>query len=343
VWASVCLIVWQLACAGPPPAPPEPVDKTPVYSDGRVLMGTLLELQLVSELPEARAAAERVYGEVGRLERLVSHYDPESTVSQLSDRAGKGPQDVEPEVVELIQASLRAGEQSRGMFDVTLGPAIDFWRTAEPNRSHRKEVARLRAMTGHDKLKLDPDGRVELAAPGMQLDFGGIAKGWALDRVLPLLRDAEIDAALLSFGQSSLWALGAPPGTEGWSLALRSPGGEVQGDIVLRDFALSVSSSLQPGAGEQGVEVGEPARGAILNPRTLRPVEQRAIAAVVASDAGTADAFSTALLVLDPYSGIKLIEAARGVEALIGEPTGQEWPSSGWARVTGYRSAEPGL
>jgi thiamine biosynthesis lipoprotein len=295
-------------------------------------MGTLLEVELLGgEGADARAAADAAYREIARLERLVSHYDPESAVSRLAEASGRGPREVEPEVSELIRASLLYGELSKGAFDVTLGPAVEFWRNAgDADRlvPDRAAFARVRARTGQDKLRALPGGRVELVARGMQLDFGGIAKGWALDRVVPQLREADVAAALLSFGQSSIWALGAPPGAEGWTLALRSPSGGIQGRVTLRDQALSVGSSVPDAAAAE--------RAPVIHPRTLWPVEQPAFAAVVARDATSADALSTALLVLDPYSGVKLVEAMPGIEAMIVEPQGDVWQTTGWYERARY-------
>lgn len=340
----LAVLAVSLGCAAAPELPNAPAGPLGrEYSGGRVLMGTVLELELVArDEAQGRAVAEAVYQEVARLERLVSHYDPESSVSRLADAAGGGPREVDPAVAELVGIALRCGELSRGAFDVTLGPAIEFWRTADPLLPDQAALAAVRARTGHDKLKRWPGERIELLAPGMRLDFGGIAKGWALDRVVRWLRASEIESALLSFGQSSIWALGAPPGTEGWTLALRTPSGGIQGQVTLRDQALSVSSSIE--AGEQpdaillDVDPPAPGRAPIIDPRTLWPVDRRALAVVVAGDASRADALSTAILVLDPDSALEIVEAAPGVEAMIVEQDGRFWHTAGWYAATHYRS-----
>jgi len=334
----------SLGCAAAPelPTPPDQPSRRE-YSSGRVLMGTVLEVELLArDRAQGEAAAEAVYQEVARLERLVSHYDPESSVSRLADAAGGGPREVDPAVAELMGIALHCGELSQGAFDVTLGPAIEFWRTADPLRPDRVALAAVRARTGHDKLKRWPGDRVELLAPGMRLDFGGVAKGWALDRVVPRLRASEIESALLSFGQSSIWALGAPPGTEGWTLALRAPSGGFLGLVTLRDQALSVSSSLEVGERDdsilQDVDPRAGTRAPIIDPRTLWPVDRRATAVVVANNASHADALSTAVLVLEPDSALALVAAAPGVEAMIVEQGGRVRHTAGWYAATHYRS-----
>ena len=171
----------------------------------------------------------------------------------------------------------------------------------------------------------------------MRPTHSAVAKGWALDRAVEDLRAAGAEAALLSFGQSSVWAFGAPPGTEGWTLALRAPGGGVQGTVTLRDQALSFSAARAP---EASAPPGQtPGRAPLVDPRTLLPVRGRGAATVVAPDATLADALSTALLVLASAEGRSLVTSLPGVEALVAERDGTQWQSPGWARATRYRPA----
>lgn len=297
-------------------------------------MGTVLEVQVFAADPaRARRLAREVFARVGELEALLSHYEPASDVTRLSRTAGGGPQRVDPRVSRVLRRSLELGELTGGAFDVTLGPVLAFWRDASgPGASL---PAAVRARSGQDKLQVLPDGRVALLAPGMALDLGAVAKGWALDRSVEGLRKGGAEAALLSFGQSSVWALGAPPRTDGWTLALRAPGGGLQGTVTLRDQALSFSVTRAP---EPPARPGEPpGRAPLVDPRTLRPVGGRGAVTVVAPDAALADALSTALLVLGPGEGRSLVKSLPGVEALIAERDGSTWQSPGWAHVTRYQ------
>lgn len=323
------LCVALLGCA---PVAPEPAP--PVHSDGRVLMGTVFELQILA-VNDAQALVQVVFDETARLEALVSHYDPDSEVSRLAGGAGGGPRDVDPALAGLLRRSLELGVLTEGAFDITLGPALGAWREAGPAGIDAVGLAELRARTGQDKLVVRPDGGVELQARGMALDLGAIAKGWALDHAVERLRAVPVESALLSFGQSSVWALGAPPMAPGWNLALRSPDGGVQGIVTLRDQALSFSSSLP--AREPGAPGLQPGRAPLVDPRTLQPVERRATAVVVGRDATLADALTTALLVLEPASGRALVESLSGVEALMVEEDGAAWHSEGWQAATHYR------
>jgi len=316
-------------------APDAPSLSRTLYVAGRYVMGTVLEVQVFTSGGEtARAASSAVFAETARLEAALSHYRPETDVSRLSRTAGTGPQEVAPEVTAALQRALELGVLTQGAFDITLGPVFASWRESS---SGEPSLAALRARVGHDKIVVDPAGRVALRVEGMALDLGAFAKGWSLDRAVALLRERAVDTALLSFGQSSVWALGAPPGTEGWTLALQAPGGGVQGWVTLRDRALSFSSSRVPA--ELRSAADPPGRAPLVDPRTLRPVRRQATATLVGEDGALADALSTALLVLPPAQGRALVESLSGVEAMVVEEDGAVWASSRWQAWTRYRSA----
>ena len=170
----------------------------------------------------------------------------------------------------------------------------------------------------------------------MSIDLGGIAKGYALDRMLPALRDAGITSALLSFGQSSAWAFGVPPGAPGWRLLARGPDGGFSGILTLRDAALSVSGSLGQWSEIEGRRYGH-----VLDPRSGEPLTRRREALVVAPNATLAEALSKALLVLGEREGIALIEAQHGCEALLLDAEGGAWSTSGWQLRTAFEPLEP--
>jgi thiamine biosynthesis lipoprotein len=194
-------------------------------SDGRYAMGTVLEIAIEDIEPQRAARAlDELYDEALRLDRLLSIYDPESEISRLNRTAGHGNQQVDPEVVEILKLSIAYSELTRGVFDVTIGPLVDLWmeaadRNAPPTAA---ELAAARLRVGADRITAVSGDGVSFAGEGMKLDLGGIAKGYALDRMLPLLERHGIESALLNFGQSSSWAVGAPAGSPGWRLASRA-------------------------------------------------------------------------------------------------------------------------
>ena len=295
-------VSFVLACAGPPPRV--------VVSDGRYVMGTVLEITLVApDKALGREALEALFGLAGELDALLSVYDRESEVSRLNASAGDAPRRVSPELARLLARSLEYSALTAGSFDITVGPLIELWKRAEERDAPptTAELSRVRSRVGYDKVRLTADGRVALAESGVSIDLGGIGKGWALDRMRSVLERFSIGDALLNFGQSSVWALGTPQDGDSWRLLVRGPGETLLGVISLAGSALSVSGSLG-----QWVEIGGDRYGHVLDPRSGEALRQRRQALVLAPDATLAEALSKALLVLGEDAGLALIDAQPG-------------------------------
>lgn len=188
-------------------------------SDGRYVMGTALEITLAGvAAAQGRRALEDLFAIAERLDALMTVYDSRSQISSLNRAAGHGPQPVDPEVFDLLRLSRDYADLTGGSFDVTVGTLVELWIEAAvadipPNPA---EIDRARALVGSDRIRLYPDGRAELAGAGVTVDLGGIAKGYALDRMLPVLQERGVRSALLNFGQSSSFAVGTPADATGW-------------------------------------------------------------------------------------------------------------------------------
>jgi thiamine biosynthesis lipoprotein len=330
--AALFLLLAGGACASAPPAPLVAV------SDGRYVMGTILEITLyVRDGAAGESALDELFGVAERLDGLLSVYSEASQVSALNRAAGRGPQAVDPEVAELLARSQELSVLTRGSFDVTIGPLVALW-TRAARRARLPSpgaLAAARARVGAAGIRVDADGRVALEA-GVAVNLGGVAKGYALDRMLPVLRAHHIGRALLNFGQSSSWALGSPPGEAGWRLLARDAAGGWLGILLLRDRALSVSGSLG-----QFAEIGGRRYGHVLDPRSGEPLTRRRQALVVAPDATLAEALSKALLVLGEDEGLALVAEQEGCEGLLVDADGRRWATPGWAGAVSFESATP--
>jgi thiamine biosynthesis lipoprotein len=297
-------------------------------SDGRPAMGTVLEITLVGRDAEnLQEALAELFAEARRLEALLTVFDPESELSRLNRAAGRGPLEVDPELARVLDLSRRYARLTRGSFDVTVGPLVELWtEAAARNRAPgAAALAEARARVGVEHLRVHAGGRAELTRAGVGVDLGGVAKGYALDRMRPLLARRGIGNALLNFGQSSTWALGKPADADGWRLLARGPGEDLLGVLTLRDQALSVSGSLG-----QWVEIGGRRHGHVIDPRSGEPLTRRRQALVVAPDAALAEALSKALLVLGAEEGLALVAGQAGCEALLVDADGGSWRTPGW-------------
>lgn len=253
-------------------------------------MATTFEIIIAHEDERyARQAATAAFDEVDRLETELSRYVENSDVARINSAPAGEPLLLGLETFECLKISARMYAETGGVFDVTIGSVLRCWRKDDgtPRTPSADELELARRRTGMNLLRLDEaEHTVELSVSPVLVDLGGVGKGFAVDRVAELLREWSIETALVSGGYSSVLALDAPPGAEGWPLSLSHPvdRGRILAKPHLRGAALSGS----------GVRKG----GHIIDPRTGRPTSGKLAAWSGAPDAATADALSTAFMIM---------------------------------------------
>jgi thiamine biosynthesis lipoprotein len=259
-------------------------------------MGTEYQLHLFEEDENrAESIADALREEVKRLERQLSLYQPDSDLCYLNAHAAREPVRVEPGLFGLLQTCKTLWEQTEGAFDPTITPLLHLWGFVE--RRYRvptpEEIADALERVGMEWVLLEPEGRwVYYAREGIELSFGAIGKGWAVAQCVKRLHQFGVETALLSAGGSTLYALGAPPDSDGWHVELPTFGDHPAPMVSLRDCALSTS-----GGTEQFFEVDGWRYAHILDPRTGYPAEGLQCVSVSAPDPTLTDALSTALFV----------------------------------------------
>ena len=248
-------------------------------------MGTTFSVVLFGEqrdqLDEAVNAA---LAELQRLSDLLSIYRPESVWSEINRLAGQGPVEVSPEVFELISECLRYSRQSEGAFDITVGPLMKAWGffKGSGRLPSREEVAAALAKVGYLHLCLDQTSRtVRFDVPGMEINPGGIGKGYAVDRMVDILRQKGIERALVMASSCSLYGLVAPPDEpRGWKVDIRHPQRPREHsatEVFLQDLSLSSSG----GYAQRFVADGR-TFSHIMDPRTGYPAQGMLMVSVTA-------------------------------------------------------------
>lgn len=237
----------------------------------------------------AQQAAQAAFDEVDRLEGELSRFTENSDIARINNLTANQPLQLGLEAFECLKLSCRIYAETNGAFDITIGSLLACWRNDDGTlrTPSQEELELARQRTGTHFIKLDEDEHtVELLADGVQVDLGGIGKGYAVDKVAELLREWSIDVALVSGGYSSVLALDAPAGTKGWPLTLSNPCNRKQ--ILARPYLQGRALS------GSGIQKGQH----IIDPRTIRPVKDKCAAWSSASNAATADALSTAFMVM---------------------------------------------
>jgi thiamine biosynthesis lipoprotein len=200
-------------------------------------------------------AVDLAFEEVRRLDALLSNYRPRSEWSQINREAGKGPVRVSPELFDLLQACQEYSRASDGAFDITVAPLVKIWGFYKGSGRvpRRAEIRGALAGVGYQNIELDPENyTVRFRRSGVEIDPGGIGKGYAVDRVVEILRQRNLHSAFISAGGSSMYGLGAPPGEKGWKAVIRhprQPAGQSEvtpvAEVLLKDMSMSTSGTTE--------------------------------------------------------------------------------------------------
>jgi thiamine biosynthesis lipoprotein len=251
-------------------------------------MGTTFSIVLYgADRPRLQAAADAAFQEVHRLDRLLSNYDSQSEWSAMNRDAARHPVTVSTELFDLIAACLDYSQRSDGAFDITVGPLMKVWGfyKGEGALPSATEISAARRLIGVRHVALDARARtVAFDMPGVELDPGGIGKGYAVDRMVTILKEHGAANARVSAGGSSIYGLGAPPDDpEGWPTPIRDPADPHRSvaDVRLKNMSLSTSGGYEKFFRANGQvyahimdpRTGAPARGtaavSVMAPRTL--------------------------------------------------------------------------
>ena len=295
------------------------------YSE--LLMDTQVNLQLYcSGAREGERIKIALFGEMERLEKLLSYGDPGSEVAAINCAAGEKAVAVSPETAAVIREALAHSELSAGAFDPTIAPLLELWgfREGDYRIPAPEELAEAAAAVDYRAVEAG-EGAVRLARQGMALDLGGIAKGYIVDRGLDLLARRGVEHALINAG-GDVGILGPKADGSPWRVGIKHPRSEALLAVIPWDKRGAIVTS---GDYERFFERDGLRYHHILDPQSGQPASALVSVTVVAPTAVQADALSTALFVLGPERGMVLVEELPGVEALLVNPRLELLISSG--------------
>jgi thiamine biosynthesis lipoprotein len=309
-----------------PAAPPDLTSPPATVTRAQYLMGTIVEITAVAPTKAiAQEAATAGFQEVRRLEQLLSTWIKTSELSGVNAAAGRNPITVSSETLELLMRAVEIGELTDGAFDITVGPAVQLWKVTEAARVPTKmELAIAAQYVDYHLLRLDPKTRtVFLEKPGMQIDIGGIGKGYAAERAAAVMRNAGATGGLIAVA-GDFRIFGRRADGTSWPIGIQHPrrSGAVLAILESVDEAVSTSGDYERFFFKDGIRYHH-----ILDPRTLQPARRCQSVTIVASDATTADGLATGVFVMGPEKGLALVERL-GLGAVIVDATGRVTISS---------------
>jgi thiamine biosynthesis lipoprotein len=241
------LAVWASAAAGP-----ENPKQSVRFEETVDAMGTGITVVAYGEDRfKLQAAVTAALEEARRLDELLSNYRPASEWSRMNRSAAQKPVPVSQELFDLLAACMRYSEVSEGAFDISVGPLMKVWGfyKGTGHFPHRAEIRTALGLVGWRKVELDSKNRtVHFRQSGVELDPGGIGKGYAVDRMAGILKQAGVHSALITAGSSSIYGIGVPPSdTRGWHVSIRHPkdASKVVQEVYLKDESMSTSGNYE--------------------------------------------------------------------------------------------------
>lgn len=300
-------------------------------------MGTEFRIILyASDSTVAHSAVRAAFKRIDSLNQILSDYEDDSELSKLNETAGQGRAvPVSEPMFSVLQKSLAISKKTDGAFDITVGPMVELWRKSRRTERlpTKEELARVRKVVGYQHVNLNGKNRtVELLKKGMKLNAGGIGKGYAADQVLKVLKGYQFNSVLVDAG-GDIVAGDAPPNRQGWKIAIK-----VDNNGQLVDKVISVSNIAVASSGDlyQYVVIEGMRYSHIVNPRTGLGLTDQSRVSVIASNGTVADSYATALSVLGPIKGLKIIEKMPDAEAIFlrnENGTHVSWNSKGFDQL----------
>lgn len=292
-------------------------------------MGTIVEITVAfDDEKRANEAIDAGFKEIKRLEQLMSTYIPDSNLSRINDSAGVSPVKADREVLYLIKKGIELGDLTNGAFNIAVGPLVKLWGIPDKREfiPSKKEIEQLLPITDYHNIKIDEEkGEVFLKKKGMRIDLGGIAKGYAADRAITVLKEKGIDNTIVAVA-GDVKAIGKRPDGKAWHIGVKHPREKEKllGTVDISDMAVSTSGDYERFFIKDGILYHH-----IFDPRTGEPARKSQSATVVAGEGIVSDALSTGVFVLGPEMGMELIERMPDVEGIIVDSTGKVFVSSG--------------
>lgn len=287
-----------------------------------MIMGTLVEITVI---PANEKAIREAFEALKKVDALMSTYKEDSEISILN-REGKAQ--VSEETLEVIEDAIKFSNLTDGAFDITCRPLINLWKKAKKEEKvpTEEEIEEAISLVGYQRIILEGN-QIRLEKKGMQIDLGGIAKGYAVDKAIEALKKNNIKRALVNAG-GDLYALGTDRQGKKWQIGVQDPREEdkIIDIIKVKDRAVATSGDYRRYFTLEGKRFSH-----IVNPKTGLTVQDVPMSVtIVGPGATTTDALSTGVFVLGPEEGMKLIESLPEVEGMIISEGMKKLTSQGW-------------
>jgi len=288
-----------------------------IYRDSRIAMDTIVTISVVTgDRTQAKTAIDRAFAEIERISALIDFFSDNSELSLINRNAGKRPVRVSPETLELVTHAMDIARETGGAFDPTVGAVSVLWDFTNRIKPDRKELKERLKLVSYRNVVVDSNREtVFLKKEGMMMDLGGIAKGYAADRAVDILKEDGIKAALVAVA-GDIRGYGLRPDGRPWMVGLQDPRPasatqNILAAFPLHDMAVSTSGDYQRYFESEGRRYHH-----LLVPSTGMPSTECQSVSVITERATLTDALSTAVFIMGPEKGLAFLKK-KGYEGVI--------------------------
>ncbi len=298
----------------------------------KILMGTVVEILIMEgDKTHFDAAAEAAFAEIRHLEKVFSSYMPDSEVSMISRNAGGAPVKASKDTIYVIGKALKIARLTGGAFDPTVGALAGLWGFSGEQKKVPSEeaVEKKLPFVNFRQVAVDEDkGTVTLEKKGMTLNLGGVAKGFIVQKAAEVLKRKGVSRAIIKAGGDMfLFDYRNMARKASFVIGIKDPRNEkeILGEVYSDGGAVTTSGDYERFFIKDGKRYNH-----ILDPSTGWPAMRSRSVTIISKDPTIADALSTAVFVLGPKKGLKVIESMKGVEGVIVGADGFVHTSSGF-------------
>jgi thiamine biosynthesis lipoprotein len=263
----------------------------------------------------------KIFARLHQIDLQMSAQRPNSEINDVSDHAGKSPVKVSPDTLIVLENALKMAKLTDGIFDPTIGPVTTLWNVEgeNPHVPSPQAIAQARALVNWRDVVIDQNaGTVFMTKPGMRLDFGGIAKGYAMDEAVRIARSYGVKTGIFNMGDSSICLLGTKPNGEPWKVGIQDPSygaprSSIIGIVQGYNFVVETSGPYERYFVQDGKHYHH-----IMDPRTGAPAESglSQVTLLMPVDTTLGDGLSTSCFILGLDKGMKLITSLPGASAI---------------------------
>lgn len=289
--------------------PAEPMSRTEIF------MGTVVKVTLYDG--QSEETIDKVFDRVVEIEDLVSINKEGTELDELNNNAGKSSVKLSDTSYEIIEKGVEYSKLAEGGYDLTIGPLVKLWSIGLPEAKvpTEKEIQETTKLIDYSKVQLNPETKeAYLSEEGMLIDLGSIAKGYAADEIVKILKEEGVTQAIVDLG-GNIFAMGLKEGNKNWKIGIQNPfdnRGSVVGSVQVTDKSVVTSGIYERFLEKDGVKYHH-----ILNPRTGYPYETDIVGvSIIADKSIDADALSTLVFTKGIEEGIKFVEKLDGVDAI---------------------------